>query len=1729
MPLPLKVRPVDKSRLSDRLAVNDEFLRYLESQLSSKKNARTLMTTAQQPSCLCLHYEAEQRVNNIPFLLLRCLRIIILTYHSCRIMPKGKKFFTAALAAVKVKKAAQKAATKKELEKKSSSSGSEYSSGSSEYSSSEYSSGDEDSEGGSSYTSGSDEEEEISKPPLRKKEEPVPNKPSTETAAYDDDSSDSSFSNGCGVYRRREDLTPDSSLASSSSNDDESSYESESDYSSSKQSQGQEASSGEESDSDYSSANGKPQSSKNYLNEKDTIDANKSKASGSENADEPKKRSFFTKRPSFSREGQNEAVPSKARRPSSDSRGSQESTGEASRSSKASKSSKGSKVSESSSKKKKLSFGALSKMKKTKETSSPNKGSADAFDEDEDLSREEDSSSSEDSFPSRSSKGSSKISERSKASTKYADEDSHASSKYSRKSKTSDASRTSKASKSSKSSESKNTQNGANNPSLFDEDQLSMMRRGAGRGKGAQAGDGRGKPPLGRAKLGRQANMEQEGKDEESEDTFGSLLQKARNMREMKTTGEASNSNAGPDGMQKYKDNAELSHSFKTQSLRNANANLKTSFSEENQNVSSASDAQGTSSSRFAAMMKDLKSSSEKTKPDTTPSSTSSDGDDEGDDVHVFHAPKIVSDDDVPVEQGENIGSKSGSESEDRKSRFRTRSESIKKLLQSKSNNEESSSSTGSEEGSDVEVDDEESDEENTGEQLQAGSGSFHGDSSEEYSSEDEDEAEYYEEDQVMTILTPITEADNETIASTIKPKPTDDDSDEKFNSIISPKASVDLGEQKSYDKEESHHSSEDASDCTSNTSQSDNASNNNNQKREISQSNGHHAPVIIDGQDKKYQQNGILNQMSATNIRMPDVARLSMSEAIARVKANDPNFTAINLDESDLNDFNATRLFFSLNGNEHITHISLAHNSLGDGSAASLAHLLRDNEHIIYLCLRGNQIRDKGAMAMSDAMEENRTLVFLDLHDNYINPALLESVERGAYLQSTQNSQSSNIDGAGAEDSSYNTSRSAQSSFDSCAPEKPEKNFLIEQNLLKIDEGVCPTAAKDQGKMFDAAISSATNSDERSVDEDALLLALSLSLYNLDAEWALNSARGKTLGDRKRIAPWKTAELNCKERESVTESMDSDTSGLVDSEGREEEKAKSNSRLWMRAFKKIDPRWQIRKCFNDISLFGGVLNDINQLSSAEGSSIFTVWRPTSAAAISKMMRGEGVGKGLEIKGKSAKEGDLSGFIPFLQIHEEEHKKGIRSIGKGDRTKIFFNTESWRDEVGEFLGTVAKEMTLSFTKSKFAMARLKYGCDPDAALHEEHYEWKAMGAVLNDPYVTKIDDYAPQVFGIEVSCRVLWKGLVERKDISRFPGSKFYTGRESQPAFQDMNFSALRLKDIDGPLPVLYQCADEDPFDARMLVMAYEEEGKVTPVVSDFDCFLIGTSKFHYSDPMPPEQIDLLDWCVSQIEWILESHTEPESWTTRWLEVLKFAATNDFYPSMPKFGFGDPTSHSMIEASATRLAKSSGAVRHGAECFNYFFPQELDEHFLVVYPGNQIWKYVNAKELQNILHEKIREGYTFPLNPKWLLCDPGWISLFKELLQSDEPSVRHSIDQWFPESGLRERILDISNRFPNGFESKDDAVSQCGCIAQHEYERYLVLQRAKQKMKSFVYWKDLLRDVREYATSDANANCVGALQSLDFLGDKRQELAKVESSNLEGKVLEEIQKQSFFV
>lgn len=59
------------------------------------------------------------------------------------------------------------------------------------------------------------------------------------------------------------------------------------------------------------------------------------------------------------------------------------------------------------------------------------------------------------------------------------------------------------------------------------------------------------------------------------------------------------------------------------------------------------------------------------------------------------------------------------------------------------------------------------------------------------------------------------------------------------------------------------------------------------------------------------------------------------------------------------------------------------------------------------------------------------------------------------------------------------------------------------------------------------------------------------------------------------------------------------------------------------------------------------------------------------------MLGAVGVGKGLNVKGKSAKKNRLSGFVPFCQISDNAHKKDIEDSPYDARTVIYFrNAES---------------------------------------------------------------------------------------------------------------------------------------------------------------------------------------------------------------------------------------------------------------------------------------------------------------------------------------------------------------------------------------------------------------------------------------------------------------------
>merc|ERR1719443_960380 len=179
----------------------------------------------------------------------------------------------------------------------------------------------------------------------------------------------------------------------------------------------------------------------------------------------------------------------------------------------------------------------------------------------------------------------------------------------------------------------------------------------------------------------------------------------------------------------------------------------------------------------------------------------------------------------------------------------------------------------------------------------------------------------------------------------------------------------------------------------------------------------------------------------------------------------------------------------------------------------------------------------------------------------------------------------------------------------------------------------------------------------------------------------------------------------------------------------------------------------------------------------------------------------------------------------------------------------------------------------------------------------------------------------------------------------------------------------------------------------RGLLIGYAED-EVKPVVSDFDTFTVGTVGVEY-DELTAEQVKLVQWSLKHAEEVL-AERKSLGWNSRWLNVLKQEAQKGFHPDLPKYGFGDPTSYDLI-AGAVNSTKSCGAVRHGAECFNFYFPQELDEEYLVVWSGfpDKPWDYMTEPQLRKFLLDRAKKGhYSFPLNPVWSIRDIGWYEVF---------------------------------------------------------------------------------------------------------------------------------------
>ena len=328
----------------------------------------------------------------------------------------------------------------------------------------------------------------------------------------------------------------------------------------------------------------------------------------------------------------------------------------------------------------------------------------------------------------------------------------------------------------------------------------------------------------------------------------------------------------------------------------------------------------------------------------------------------------------------------------------------------------------------------------------------------------------------------------------------------------------------------------------------------------------------------------------------------------------------------------------------------------------------------------------------------------------------------------------------------------------------------------------------------------------------------------------------------------------------------------------------------------------------------------------------------------------------------------------------------------------------------------------------------------------------------------------------------------------------------------DLNFQSTRHEDT--PRVVVYQFDKAEPLNPRGLLIAYEEEGRVLPVASDFDAFTLGSKGLQYPK-FPKEQHKNLESLLRNIERIL-STPGARGWSHRWLEVLKgeinrgAAAQKEYITSRasmiqpaegdsrqsnrrasysgvfgkkdarqgePRYGFGDEMHYSMIKY-ASEATKLSGAVRHAAECYNFYWPQDLDDEFLVVWQGfkGTPWRHFNPKQLREFLTARAADGFVFPLNPKWLLCDEGWYDVYQAMLKT--PDGREAINAWVP-AHIQKQIAAIRQEYPTGFQrvgDKADVEEEPVDfeILQLHLSRHIILRRAKLKLRSILLFNKMM-------------------------------------------------------
>eukprot|EP00933_Yihiella_yeosuensis_P006845 TRINITY_DN111664_c0_g1_i1.p1 TRINITY_DN111664_c0_g1~~TRINITY_DN111664_c0_g1_i1.p1 ORF type:complete len:618 (+),score=43.53 TRINITY_DN111664_c0_g1_i1:152-1855(+) len=388
--------------------------------------------------------------------------------------------------------------------------------------------------------------------------------------------------------------------------------------------------------------------------------------------------------------------------------------------------------------------------------------------------------------------------------------------------------------------------------------------------------------------------------------------------------------------------------------------------------------------------------------------------------------------------------------------------------------------------------------------------------------------------------------------------------------------------------------------------------------------------------------------------------------------------------------------------------------------------------------------------------------------------------------------------------------------------------------------------------------------------------------------------------------------------------------------------------------------------------------------------NLILIARESSEKSILLMATGMAVGKGANIKGKSSKGGissQVAGYVPFIQIVNDEDKARL----------------SWKPRAGKLI-------CCFFSNSASRDAVLaRHGGESLDGFQGVH------GAV----------------YGLVVTALQLQEAFLApplTRDV------QWNYGRESSPMFMDWNLESVASfgepSNPEVPPVCLVQGDSLNPFNARGLLMAHICQKQVRPVTSDIDLwgYLIQGGPH---DDLDEQNSKLAFWCLEQTEQIIASSSR-EDWDTQWMQMLQKGGKSAFAhlctEDMSPLGFGDDRLIEIIRGCVARTSET-GAVRHSAECSNWYFPQPLDDHFLVIcadVPSGwlQQWRYMTEDGLRTFVQDMATKGFAAAINPTIPVRYPAWRDIYSRTATEGRTEA------------ILQRVQRLCDEFPFGFQAK---------------------------------------------------------------------------------------------